>query len=89
MDIYKREKAKITVSTVVISLAIVAVLWLCLFITDYIMFSIGNPTIFSRRKVKDVETGHRTYENGIGYNVIIDEENKSTMYLFGREIKSK
>ena len=88
-NIYKKARAKLTFATVIISLIIVVVLWGCLLITDYIMFTKGNPTIYSTKTIVDKIDGHETYEEGICYTVVINESNEKIFYLFGKEIDRK
>lgn len=85
MSIYTKARAKITLSTVIISLSVVVGLWLCAFITDYIMYRNNMPGIFSMTKVTTVNDERITYEQGLGYNVKT-VDGKAQMYLLGYEI---
>ena len=84
MSIYSKARAKITIGTVLISLAIVVGAWLLLFTTDYIMYKNDMPMLFSATKVNEQ---HVTTEQGLGYYVIMNQENVSEFYLFGHKIK--
>ncbi len=84
MSIYSKARAKITIGTVLISLAIVVGAWLLLFTTDYIMYRNNMPMLFSVTKVNEQ---HVTTEQGLGYYVIMNQENVSEFYLFGHKIK--
>jgi len=87
MSLYSKARIKITISTVGISLAIVIGLWLLLFVTDYIMYKNNIPMLFSVTKIKEANGEHITVETGLGYYVIMDENNVSELYLFGHKIK--
>lgn len=87
MGIYTKVRAKITISTVLISLSIIVGAWLLLFVTDYIMFKNNMPLLFARTKVEEIEGKHYSIENGLGYYVITDTENVPELYLFGNKIK--
>lgn len=87
MSFRKKEGAKITIGTIFVSLSIVCILWLCLFITDYVMYKNNKPTLFSIVKVQEIEGKHVTYERGLGYYVYVDANGVSEMYLLGRKIK--
>ena len=88
-NIYKKAKAKITISTVIISLVLVIVLWGCLVITDYIIYIKDKPTIFSTKTIVDKIDGYETYEQGICYTVVVNDSNEKIFYLFGKEINRK
>lgn len=85
MSIYSKARAKITTSTVLLSLGIIIGLWLLLFVTDYIMFRNNMPLLFSSTKVEDISGKRVTIESGLGYYVISDES-KTELYLFGNKI---
>lgn len=87
MSIYSKARAKITIGTVLISLGIIVGCWLLLFVTDYIMFKNNMPMLFSRTRIEEQNGKHITVENGLGYYVIMDENNVSELYLFGHKIK--
>ena len=87
MSIYSKERAKITVRTVVTSLGIIIGIWALLFVTDYIMYKSNMPLLFSKTHIEEKESGHMTIENGLGYYVIKDENSNSELYLFGWKIK--
>ena len=86
MSIYSKARAKITIGTVCTCLGIIVGLWLLLFVTDYIMFKNNMPILFCKTKVEEIDGKHITIENGLGYYVIIDEQNVSQLYVFGRKI---
>lgn len=87
MSIYSKERTKITIGTVLISLCIIVSFWLLLFITDYIMFKLGMPILFSKTKIQEQNDKYITIETGLGYYVIMQEDNVSEFYLFGNKIK--
>lgn len=87
MGIYAKARIKVTISTVLISLGIIVGLWLLLFVTDYIMFRNDMPMLFSTTKVEQINGEHISIERGLGYYVIMDEENPPELYIFGHKIK--
>lgn len=87
MDIYTKERTKITVGTVFASLGVIVGLWLCLFVPDYLLYINNKPMLFSKTKVEVIDEKHITTEQGLGYYVITNEENVSEFYLFGKKIK--
>lgn len=87
MSIYTKARAKITISTVIISLGVIIGFWLLLFVTDYIMFKNDMPILFAITTVQDVEDKHVIIESGLGYYVITNDENVPELYLFGHKIK--
>lgn len=87
MSIYAKARAKIAVSTVLISLGIIVGFWLLLFVTDYIMFKNNMPILFATTDVQDIKDKHIIVEKGLGYYVITNEENVPELYLFGHKIK--
>lgn len=87
MSIYTKARTKITLSTIFISLGIIVGIWLLIFITDYIMFVNNMPILFSKTKVQEVDGKHIITEQGLGYYVIVNEQNESELYLFGSKIK--
>ena len=87
MSIYSKARAKITISTVLISLGIIVSMWLLLFVTDYIMYKNNMPLLFSTTKIEDIDGKHIIIETGLGYYVIMDENTISEMYLFKYKIK--
>lgn len=87
MSIYSKARTKITINTVLISLGIIAACWLLLFVTDYIMFKNNMPILFSKTTIQEQNGKHITIENGLGYYVIMNENNVSELYLFGHKIK--
>ncbi len=87
MSIYSKARTKITISTILISLAVIVGSWLLLFGTDYILFKNNLPILFSKTEIQE-QVGERTItDTGLGYYVITDENNVSQMYLFGHKIK--
>ena len=87
MSIYTKARAKITISTVLISLGIIVGFWLLLFVTDYIMYKNNMPILFASTKIQDIDGKHIITENGLGYYVITNDENTQELYLFGHKIK--
>lgn len=87
MSIYSKARLKITIGTVATCLGIIVSLWLLLFVTDYIMFKNSMPILFAITKVEQRDGQHITVESGLGYYVIMDENNTSEFYLFNRKIK--
>lgn len=87
MGIYFKARAKITIGTVAISLGIIIGLWLCLFITDYIMYANDIPMLFSKTEVQEIEDKHITTETGLGYYVVTNNTGITEFYLFGHKIK--
>jgi len=87
MSIYTKARAKITISTVLISLGIIVGFWSLLFFTDYIMYKNDMPILFATTKVEDINGRYITIENGLGYYVITNENNVQELYLFGHKIK--
>lgn len=87
MSIYSKARAKITIATVFTCLGIIVGLWLLLFATDYIMYRNDMPILFSKTKIEDIDGKHITIEQGLGYYVVMNEENLSELYLFGKKIK--
>ena len=87
MSIYTKARAKITIGTVVVSLAIVIGAWLLLFVTDYVMYKNNMPMLFSKTKVEEIDGKHYSVESGLGYYVITDTNNESELFIFGKKIK--
>lgn len=87
MSIYSKERTKVTVGTVLISLGIIACFWLLLFVTDYIMFKLDMPILFSKTTIQEQNGKYITIETGLGYHVVIQENNVSEFFLFGNKIK--
>lgn len=87
MSIYSKERTKVTIGTVIISLGIIASFWLLLFITDYIMFKLDMPILFSKTKIQEQNGKYVTIETGLGYQVIMQDNNVAEFYLFGNKIK--
>ncbi len=87
MSIYAKARAKITIGTVLISLAVIVGFWALLFVTDYIMFKNEMPILFATTTIEDTDGNHVVIEKGIGYYVITNEENIPELYLFGHKIK--
>ena len=86
MSIYSKERTKVTIGTVLISLGIIASFWLLLFVTDYIMFRNNKPTVFTNSHVEQTENGKITYEDGAFYYVVTNEKEQKTLYLFNNKI---
>lgn len=86
MDIYSKARAKVTIGTVLISLGVIVGLWLMIFVTDYIMYKNNMPILFSVTRVEEIDGKHITIESGLGYYVIMDENNISNLYLLGHKI---
>ena len=78
MSIYSKERTKITIGTVLISLGIIVGFWALLFVTDYIMFSLDMPILFSKTKIQDQNGKYITIETGLGYYVIMKDNNFKT-----------
>lgn len=87
MSIYSKERTKITIGTILISLGIIVGFWLLLFVTDYIMFKLDMPIIFSKTKIQEQNDKYVTIKTGLGYQVITQDNNISEFYLFGNKIK--
>lgn len=87
MSIYSKERTKITIGTVLISLGIIAGFWTLLFVTDFVMFSLDMPILFSKTTIQEQNGEYVTIETGLGYYVIMQENNVSEFYLFGNKIK--
>ena len=87
MSIYSKERTKITINTILISLAVIVGLWLLLFVTDYILYKNGVPMIFSKMEIKEENGNHVTIETGLGYYSIVEENNTPELYLFGYKIQ--
>ena len=87
MSIYSKERAKITIGTILMSLAIIVGLWLMVFVSDYMMYKNEKPIIFGTIKIQDVGGTRVTIENGLGYYVITNGLDAPQMYLFGYKIK--
>jgi len=87
MSIYSKERTKITISTILVSLGIILCLWLLLFVTDYIMYKNDMPLLFAKTEIREIQEKRVTVESGLGYYVIMDENNLSEMFLFGYKIK--
>lgn len=87
MSIYSKERAKITIGTILVSLAVIAGTWLLLFAADYMMYKNNKPILFGTTKIQDIDGKHVTVENGLGYYVIKNEDDIPKLYLFGHEIK--
>lgn len=87
MSRYSKERAKITIGTILISLAIIVGLWLMLFLADYTMYKNEKPIIFGNTKIQDLDGTRITMENGLGYYVITNGSDVPQMYLFGYKIK--
>ena len=87
MGIYSKERTKITIGTVLISLCIIVGFWALLFVTDYIMFNLDMPILFSKTKIQERNGKYITIETGLGYYVIMQQDNVSEFYLFGNKIK--
>ena len=86
MSIYSKERTKITIGTVLISLGIIAGFWALLFVTDFIMFNLNMPMLFSKTTIQDKQDKYITIETGLGYYVIT-QDNVSEFYLFENKIK--
>ena len=86
MSIYSKARVKITISTVLISLSVIVGAWLLLFATDYILFKNNMPILFARTKIEEREDKRITIESGLGYYVIMDENNQAELYVFGHKI---
>ena len=87
MSIYSKERTKITIGTVLISLGIIVGFWALLFVTDYIMFSLDMPILFSKPTIQEQNGEYVTIETGLGYYVITKQDNLSEFYLFENKIK--
>ena len=87
MSIYSKARTKVTISTILISLAVILGAWLLLFGTDYILFKNDMPILFSKTEIKEQQGERLVIDTGLGYYVITDENNISQMYLFGHKIK--
>lgn len=87
MSIYSKERTKITIGTVLVSLGIIACLWALLFVTDYIMFKLDMPMLFSKTKIEEQDGEYITVETGLGYYAITQGDTEAQLYLFGNKIK--
>ena len=87
MNIYTKERTKITIGTIFCSLGIILGLWLCLFITDFVLYKNNMPMLFSKTDINVVDEKREITEVGLGYYTIHTEENVSEFYLFGKKIK--
>ena len=87
MSIYSKARTKVTISTILISLAVILGAWLLLFGTDYILLKNDMPILFSKTEIKEQQGERLVIDTGLGYYVITDENNISQMYLFGHKIK--
>lgn len=85
----KREKIKTLVTTILVTLVVIVLLWGCLFVTDYMMFTNSKPTVFTNSRIETTETGKKIYEEGLCYKIVTDELNNKTLYLLNKQIKSK
>ena len=85
----RKEKVKTILGTMLIALLVIVLLWTCLFVTDYVMFTKSKPTVFTNSRIEKTEFGKKIYEDGICYRVVTDENNNKTLYLFNKQIKSK
>ncbi len=87
MSIYSKERTKITIGTVLISLGIIVSFWALLFVTDFVMFNLDMPILFSKTTIQEQNGEYVTIETGLGYYVIMQQDNLSEFYLFGNKIK--
>lgn len=87
MGIYTKERVKITVATILTALGVIIGIWLLIFGTDYVLFRMDKPLLFSTTKVKEVDGKHYIVETGLGYYVIKDTENVGEFFVFGKKIK--
>lgn len=87
MSIYTKARAKITIGTVLISLSIIAGVWLFLFGVDYMMYINDRPILFGTTRIEDINGVHVITESGLGYYVITNGEEASELYVFGHKIK--
>lgn len=87
MGLYSKERTKITLGTILISLGIIASFWLLLFVTDFVMFNLDMPMLFSKTKIQEQNGKYIAIETGLGYYVITQQNNLSEFYLFGNKIK--
>ena len=85
----KREKIKTLVTTILVTLIVIVLLWGCLFVTDYMMFINSKPTVFTNSRIETTEAGKKIYEEGLCYKIVTDELNNKTLYLLNKQIKSK
>ena len=85
----KREKIKTLVTTILVTLIVIVLLWGCLFVTDYMMFINSKPTVFTNSRIETTEAGKKIYEEGVCYKIVTDELNNKTLYLLNKQIKSK
>ena len=86
MSIYTKERIKITFGTVVICLTVIISFWVLLFVTDYVMFTLDRPILFSITNITETEGRRVIKEQGVGYYVI-QEDGVSKFYLFGKKLK--
>ena len=87
MDIYKKERTKITIGTIIISLAIIVGIWTCLFVTDLLLFENDMPMLFVKTKIDDSRDKRITTEVGLGYYAHHIGLETEELYLFGTRIK--
>lgn len=87
MSIYSKARTKLAMNTILVSLCVIIGIWLLLFVTDYIMFKCSMPLLFSKTRVEEIDGKRITTESGLGYYVVMDENNTSVLYLFGHKIK--
>lgn len=87
MSIYTKARAKITISTIVISLGVIVGIWLFLFGVDYMMHINGRPILFGTTNIEDINGVPVITESGLGYFVITSGNNAPELYVFGYKIK--
>jgi len=51
------------------------------------MYKNDMPLLFAKTEIREIQEKRVTVESGLGYYVIMDENNLSEMFLFGYKIK--
>lgn len=82
-----RARAKGTLLIVALAVGAIVGFWSLLFITDYIMYKNDKPIIFGFTDIVEVEGKHVITEKGLGYYVVMTEDGKSELYVFGHKAK--
>ena len=84
--VYIKEALKKIFKVIIIVAAILAVVWCVIFTVDYFLYKNNKQTIFTITKVDNEDDGYITYQKGLGYKYVIDNET-TKLYVFGKEIK--
>lgn len=87
--IYIREILKVIFFSIFVLALLASILWGCLFVTDYIMVRNNRPTVFTNSHIEETENGKVVYEDGAFYNVVTNEKQERTLYLFNKKINIK